>query len=144
MFDTHEMYEDETQKAQLYSETLPQKNNNHKLIFVNLLLAGTLLLGAFKYFEQTRVNNVDVKKQAVLGVSETIDDTELSDSELINILNTTDNMVQENLADSMKIVTSEASIKSKTFYTEEITRELDDRSGFKGKIAVVNQPADKF
>jgi len=133
MFNTDEMYANETQKAQLYSEILPQKQNNNKLIFINLLLGGALLFGAFKYFEQSSVNSVDVRKQAVLGVSETIDDTELSDDAFLN-----------SLTNSMELVTAESSIKSQTSYSKAIARELDDRSGFRGKIAVVNQSADKF
>ena len=143
MFNTDSDYSNAIQDAQIYTSA-PQKRNNNKLIFINLILGGVLLFGVFKYFEYSRINTVELKKQAVLGVSETIDDAELSDSELINILNTTDNMAQENLVNSMKMVTSESSIKSKTFYSEEIARELDDRSGFKGKIAVVNQPIEKF
>lgn len=143
MFNTDSDYSNAIQDAQIYTPA-SQKRNNSKLIFINLILGGVLLFGAFKYFEHSKVTTLPVSKQAVLGVSETIDDAELSDSELINILNGTDNMAQENLANSMKMVTSEPSIKSKAFYTEEIARELDDRSGFRGKIAVVNNPNDKF
>jgi len=39
----------------------------------------------------------------------------------------------------MKVLINEPSIQSKSSYTEAIARELDDKSGFRGKIAVVNQ-----
>jgi len=122
--------------AQLYTAT-ERKSSNKILLGFNLFFLAFLLYIAFNYFESTTSTfSLPVSKQAVLGVSETIDDSEFSNDKFMKILKATE---VETLQDSMKVLMNESTIKSKSSYTEAIARELDDKSGFRGKIAVVNQ-----
>ena len=99
-------------------------------------------------FSSLSLSSLPVSKQAVLGVSETVDNAEFSNDRLIKILEVIEvDSVHENekaysqneLQNSMKVLMNEPSIKSKSSYTEAIARELDDKNAFKGRIAVVKQ-----
>ncbi len=144
MFNTKNNYEDSKENTAV-DVTFPVKiNNNNTLIVVNFLLISLLTFSAFKYLQSN--TNIFIKtssaisKQAVLGVSETI-----KDDEFVNILKSNKaERVRKNSPTSMQIIMNEPSIQSKTSYTEAIARKLDDKSGFRGKIAVVNNTNDEF
>ncbi|CAA6804465.1 MAG: Unknown protein [uncultured Sulfurovum sp.] len=115
-----------------------------KWIIFNFLLV--LLLGIILFFylknETTFFSEFITEKRAVLGVTKTVDES-LSDEELIKILRVTDmevaskNTNESELRDSMMVLVNESSIKSQSSYTEAISRELDDKNGFKGRTVVV-------
>lgn len=147
MFDTDNKYTDAIQDAQIYTGST--KKTNKQIHLVNFLLLLLLAFVAFKYLNSNTNmflhSSSALKKQAVLGVSETIDDSQLDDAELVNILKGTPvETAKKNLPNSIQVIMNEPSIQSKASYTDEIARELDDKSGFRGKIAVVNNPNDEF
>ncbi len=151
MFDTDKKYTDAIQDAQIYTGST--KKTNKQIHLVNFLLLLLLAFVAFKYLNSNTNmflhSSSALKKQAVLGVSETIDDSQLDDAELVNILKgtpleTAHETAKKNLPNSIQVIMNEPSIQSKASYTDEIARELDDKSGFRGKIAVVNNPNDEF
>ena len=136
MFNTEEDYKNAVKNAQLHQREIKVKSK--KLLGFNLFFMVVLAYGSFIYLKsKSNTLSLSISKQAVLGVSETIDDTQLDNEELMNILNKTE---VDTLENSMKISEKESSIQSRSSYTEAIARELDDkRSGFRGKIAVANQ-----
>ncbi len=151
MFDTNNRYTDAIQDAQIYTSS--SKKTSKQIHLVNFLLLLLLAFVAFKYFNSNTnmflKSSSAVKKQAVLGVSETIDDSQLDNAELVNILkgtpvDTANERAKKNLPNSIQVIMNEPSIQSKASYTDAIARELDDKSGFRGKIAVVNNPNDEF
>ena len=136
MFNTEEDYENAIKNAQLHQREIKVKSK--KLLIFNLFFMVVLAYGSFIYLKnRNNTFSLPISKQAVLGVSETIDDSVLENDKLMDILNNTE---VDTLENSMKISEKESSIQSQSFYTEAIARELDDkRSGFRGKIAVANQ-----
>jgi len=135
MFNTEEDYENAIRNAQVYKRD--RKVKSGKLLSFNILFVAILAYASFTYLKShNHSTSLPISKQAVLGVSETIDDSEIDNEKLMNILNKTE---VDTLENSMKISVGESSIQSQSSYTEEIARELDDkRSGFRGRIAVVN------
>jgi len=135
MFNTEEDYENAIKNAQFYKRD--EKVKSGKLLSFNLLFVVILMYVGFTYLKNHNTrSSLPISKQAVLGVSETIDDSQIENEKLMNILNKTE---VDTLENSMKISVGESSIQSQSSYTEEIARELDDkRSGFRGRIAVVN------
>ena len=122
--------------AQVYTSVETKSSNGKSLVVIFLFLA---LLGyaTFTYFQDSGSTfSLPVSQQAVLGVSETVDDSELANEKLMEVLKGT--KVDE-LQNSMKVLINEPSIQSKSSYTEAIARVLDDKSGFRGRIVVVNQ-----
>ena len=136
MFNTEDDYANAIKNAQVYKSD--KKVKSGKLLTVNVLFLAILAYASFTYLKTyNHSSSLPISKQAVLGVSEIIDDSQLEDEKLIDILNNTE---VDSVEDSMKISVAESSIKSEPSYTEMITRELDDkRSCFRGRIAVVNQ-----
>ena len=136
MFNTEEDYENAIRNAQVYKRD--RKVKSGKLLSFNLLFLAILAYVSFTYLKtHNHSSSLSISKKAVLGVSETIDDPQIDDEGLIDILNNTE---VDRVEDSMKISVVESSIKSEPSYTEAIARELDDRrSGFRGRIAVVNK-----
>ena len=136
MFNTEEDYKNAVKNAQLHQREIKVKSK--KLLGFNLFFMVVLAYGSFIYLKnRSNTLSLPISKQAVLGVSETIDDAQLDNEELMNILNKTE---VDTLENSMKISEKESSIQNQSYYTEAIARELDDkRSGFRGKIAVANQ-----
>jgi len=131
MFSSEKDYDNAIKNAQLHREDIKIKSG--KSLTLNLILMAILGYVGFIYLQSSK-NSLSVSKQAVLGVSETIDDSKIDNEKLMNILK--DNGIEN----SMKTLSETSSIKSQPSYAEAITRELDDkRRGFKGKIAVVNQ-----
>ncbi len=127
MFNKEDVYLNATKDAQIYT-SVAIKSRNKKIIIVNVLLFA-FLASATLYYVQ---NNTNVfSKKAVLGVSETIDFIEENENEK--------KYTQGDLSNSMKVLMTEPTIKSKSSYSEAIARELDDKSGFRGRIAVVKQ-----
>ena len=123
MFNKEDAYLNATKDAQIYT-SVAIKSRNKKIIIVNVLLFA-FLASATLYYVQ---NNTNVfSKKAVLGVSETIDFIEENEKKY----------TQGDLSNSMKVLMTEPTIKSKSSYSEAIARELDDKSGFRGRIAVV-------
>ena len=119
---------------------MEKKSSTKKLLILNFLVLAILGYLSFSYLQNTSNSvTLPVSKQAVLGVSETVDDLELSDVRLMEILKGTEIDSVNDLEASMKVLINEPSIQSKSSYTEAIARELDDKSGFKGRIAVVKE-----
>jgi len=136
MFNTEKDYSNSIKDAQIYKSETNLKSK--KLLMVNVLFVAILAYASFTYLKShNNSSSLPISKQAVLGVSETIDDSQLSNDKLMAILK---NREVDTLENSMKVSVGKSSIQSQSSYTEAITRELDDkRSGFRGKIAVVNQ-----
>jgi len=134
MFNSEKDYDNAIKNAQLHRGDIKTKSG--KLLTLNLILMAVLGYAGFLYLQSSK-NSLPVSKQAVLGVSETIDDAQMDNEKLMHILKDRED---NSIKNSMKTLSVNSSIKSQPSYTEAITRELDDkRSGFKGKIAVVNQ-----
>ena len=132
MFNTNNDYSEAVQKAQLYAQP-EEKSDNKKLILMNMVLVLVLMFALVKYLDNNRdifggTNGLPISKQAVLGVSETIEEGEM----------------QTNEYQMMEVFTPTSSIKSQASYTKAISKELDDRSGFRGKIAVVSNSEEKL
>lgn len=142
MFNKEDDYYDAIKGAQLYTTDV-KRSSNIKLTIFNVLLFTLLAYVTFDYlksstniFSNSSLASLPVSKQAVLGVSETIDDSTF----LIESINQNEKSYSQNeLQNSMKVLMSEPIIQSKSSYTEGLVRELDDKSGFRGRIAVVNQ-----
>jgi len=136
MFNTEEDYENAIKDAQLHQREI--KVSSKKLLGFNLFFMLVLSYGSFIYLKnRNNTFSLPISKQAVLGVSETIDDAQIENEKLMDILNKTE---VDTLENSIKISAKKSSIQSQSFYTEAISRELDEkRSGFRGKIAVANQ-----
>jgi len=154
MFKNEDDYFNAIKDAQLYTDTVT-KLSHKKMIMLNFLLVGLLSYATFHYLQNnTNIfssSSLPVSKQAVLGVSETVDDSESSNARLMEILKSENiNLIKEkgksysenDLKNSMKVLMNEPSIQSKSSYTDAIARELDDKSGFRGRIAVVNQETE--
>jgi len=134
MFSSEKDYDNAIKNAQLHREDIKIKSG--KSLTLNLILMAILGYVGFIYLQSSK-NSLSVSKQAVLGVSETIDDSKIDNEKLMNILK---DRKDNGIENSMKTLSETSSIKSQPSYAEAITRELDDkRRGFKGKIAVVNQ-----
>ncbi len=132
MFNTNNDYSEAVQKAQLYAQP-EEKRDNKKMLLINMVLVVVLMFALLKYLDNNRnilerTNGLPISKQAVLGVSETIEEGEM----------------QTNVYQMMEVVTPTSSIKSQASYPKAITKELDDRSGFRGKIAVVSNSEEKL
>ncbi|CAA6814391.1 MAG: Unknown protein [uncultured Sulfurovum sp.] len=118
-------------------------SSNLKLVIVNFLLI--LVLGIITFFylknETSFFSDLFSKKEAVLGVSETISEAEMSDEELIRVLKISneDEINDLVLRNAMKVLVNESSIKSQSSYTKEIARELEDKQGFQGRVIIVKQ-----
>lgn len=146
MFNQEDDYLNATKDAQIYT-SVAMKSNNKKLIILNFVLLAVLGYLAFNYLEKgnnlfssLETELLPVSEQAVLGVSEVVDTSVLSDDKLIQILRVTEvDLLEEEFHNSMKILMNEPSIQSKSSYTEAISRELDDKSGFRGRITVVKK-----
>ena len=136
MFNTEKDYANAIKNAQIHALS-EKKSSNKNLLMVNFLFLAFLGYASFSYLKSNSNEfSLPMFKQAVLGVSETIDDSELVDNRLMNVLKVKEAGI---LQDSMKVLVSEPFIQSKSSYTEAIARVLDDKSGFKGRIAIVNQ-----
>lgn len=154
MFNREDDYLDAIRGAQVYS-TDETKSNNIKLTIFNILLLSILAYLTLIYLKNnTNIysslveSSLPISKQAVLGVSETVDESEFSNDRLMEILKTTEvdsleqsekSYSQNELQNSMKVLMSEPVIQSKSSYTEGLARELDDKSGFRGKISVAKK-----
>ena len=135
MFNTEQDYENAIKNAQVYKRDTKVKSKS--LLVINMVFVAILAYASFSYIKNHNSSSLPISKQAVLGVSETIDDSQLDNDKLMDILNNTE---VDTLENSMKISIGKSSIQSQASYTEAISRELDDkRSGFRGRIAVVNQ-----
>ena len=136
MFNTEKDYENAIKNAQVYRGD--EKEKSGKLLPFNLLFVAILAYVGFTYLKtHNQSSSLPISKQAVLGVSETIDDSVLDDDKLIDILK---DVEVDSVENSMKISVGKSSIQSQSSYTEAIARELDDKkSGFRGRIAIVNQ-----
>jgi len=135
MFNTEQDYENAIKNAQVYKRDTKVKSKS--LLVINMVFVAILAYASFSYIKNHNSSSLPISKQAVLGVSETIDDSQLDNDKLMDILNNTE---VDTLENSMKISIGKSSIQSQSSYTEAISRELDDkRSGFRGRIAVVNQ-----
>jgi len=133
MFNSKKDYENAIKNAQLH-----RKVKSRKLLMFNILFMVVLASFSFVYLKNSKdLSSLMTNKQAVLGVSETVDDSQINNEKLMHILK--DRKVN-GVENSMKMLSENSTIQSQTSYTEAIARELDDkRNGFKGKIAVVNQ-----
>ena len=136
MFNTEEDYENAIKNAQVYRRD--EKENSGKLLAFNLLFMAILAYASFLYLKShNNSSSLPTNKQAVLGVSETIDNSQIDNDKLMNILNETE---VDSLENSIEVSVGKSSIQSQSSYTEAIARELDDkRRGFRGRIVVVNQ-----
>ena len=121
--------------AQVYTST-ETKLSTKKLLISNFIFLALLGYVTFNYLQSNNTFSLPVFKQAVLGVSETVDDSSLRNDRLMEIIKGKEVIAVPN---SMKVLITEPTIQSKSSYTEAIARLLDDKSGFKGRIAVVNQ-----
>ena len=121
--------------AQVYSSS-ERKSTNKKLLILNFLFLTIFVYAVFTYSQSNATTFSFPKfKQAVLGVSEIIDDLPLANDRLMDILKGID---FDKLEDSKKVLMPEPLIQSKSSYTEAIGRELDENSAFKDKIIVNN------
>ncbi len=156
MFNNDEEYLNATRDAKInrYKENILTKDEQsfNKGVFLNLFIIVILVsFGVLFYKKQTDFFPKKAHTTAVLGVSKTIDDSEFSDEELLKILKVTEvDMLEEsrkedesheltNLANSMQVLVNESTIQSPSSYSDAIARELDDKSGFKGRIVVVKK-----
>ncbi len=146
MFNQDDEYINATKDAQIYSSKVSDKRDRG-FIILNFLLLIFLLYTLFYYIDNNS-NIFSKSKQAVLGVSEIVDDSALSNERLMEILKETEvdsveeekvDYLHSELQNSMKVLIGDSSIKSKSSYTEAIARELDDKRGFKGKVVVVKK-----
>lgn len=131
--------------------TYVQKSPSKKIWrILNIVSVAVFVYFIFAYIknETTMFSNLSSSKQAVLGVSETVDENGLTEEELIKILRVTEYTDEEKSAkqnaieasvNSMKVLMSEPSIQSQTSYSQEINRELDDKDDYKGRLVVVKQ-----
>lgn len=127
MFKKEDDYFNAIKHAQIYA-SVETKSSNNKSLVVKFFFLACVGYATFTYLQNSSNSfSLPATKQAVLGVSETVDDSELA-------------VVVSN---SMKVLISEPSIQSKSSYTEAISRVLDDKSGFRGRIAVVNQDDER-
>jgi signal recognition particle subunit SEC65 len=145
MFNKEDEYLNATRDAQLY-KAISTKSSNNKLMILNIFLLFLLGFATFIYlqhntniFSSSSLSSLPLSEQAVLGVSETVDDFDISNKELMKILNSAEiDALKENeqkysqldLQNSMKILINESSIRSKSSYTDAIVRELEDKSSF--------------
>jgi len=118
MFNREKDYENAIKNAQMHRGDIKTKSG--KSLALNLIFMAILGYASFFYLQSSKnAISLHTTKQAVLGVSETIDDSQMDNEKLMHILK------------DRKVNGVDKSL---------IQRELDDkRSGFKGKIAVVNQ-----
>lgn len=135
MFNTDKDYFNSIKHAQVHNSI--KKESSNKLLVFNLLLLSVIGYMTYSSFVGTQSQfSLSSLKQGVLGVSETVDDSEINQEKLMKILKDSESTTIPN---SMKVLTSKTSIQSKSAYTEDLATVLDDndRSGFKGRIAVV-------
>lgn len=150
MFKNHkDEYLNATEDARIntYKE---ESRSNTKWIIINFLIVLTLAYFLFAYLksETTLISEFLPTKKAVLGVSRTVDDTGLSDEELMKILKVTSDELepkssstdsQYELSNSMKLLTREPMIKAPSSYTKAISREVGDKHRSNGRIVVVKK-----
>jgi hypothetical protein len=141
MFNTEEDYFNATKYAEIYRSSEIKSSSNKLLIFnfISLALLGYM---TFSYLESDKnIFSEPVVKEAVLGVSETVDGSKFANEKFVEVLK---GIEVETLQNSMKVLMNESTIRSQSSYPEAISTVLDDRSGFKGRIAVVNQKEVSF
>lgn len=134
MFKNDNNYINTIKNTQTYS-TLSKKTSNKKIMILNLSLVTLLGYLSFNYINKPS-KSLPAVKQAVLGVYEVYDDSQSKNDTGMKTLKVTQDMIPQN---TIKVLVAKSSIQSKSSYTEAISRKLDDKSGFKGRIAVVNQ-----
>jgi len=150
MFNREDEYLKATRDAQVHVVE-EGRGINVKLILINMVLLVTLISLVFLYLKKDSngiSNEFSGQKVAVLGVSYTSSKSEFSDDELIGILNDVevDKVVETpvahnnaNLYDAMSQLVDDSSVKSQSMYSDAISRELDDKHKFKGKVVVVKK-----
>lgn len=121
-------YSDNTKQIQIQTH---RKDNFHNftLIVSNLLAISFLTYFVFFYMknEVNLLSEASIPAQAVLGVSETIEQKPTVEEEYA-----------EYAPNTMKVIMYDKVIQSEPSYSEGIARELDDKSGVKGRIVLVN------
>ena len=154
MFDnSEEIYREATRHAQINVDEEAKLKSNKK-VFLSTFLICTIGYFGFHYVqnETTVLNSFLSTKTAVLGATKTADNAEESDIEFLKILNLSEvDSVKEqsqlslpvssqslvHLNDSMKVLVSETNIKSVSSYTEAISRELEDKNEYQGRVIIV-------
>jgi len=82
MFNTEKDYENAIKNAQFYKSD--EKVKSGKLLSLNLLFVAILAYAGFNYLKShNHSSSLPISKQAVLGVSETIDDSQVDDEKLM-------------------------------------------------------------
>lgn len=121
-------YSGNTKQIQIQTH---RKDNFHNftLIVSNLLAISFLTYFVFFYMknEVNLLSEASIPAQAVLGVSETIEQKPTVEEEYA-----------EYAPNTMKVIMYDKVIQSEPSYSEGIARELDDKSGVKGRIVLVN------
>ena len=150
MFNREDEYLKATRNAQVHIVE-DNRGMNFKLILINIVVLSTLVALVFWYLKKdVEMNNSGLagQKVAVLGVSYTSSKAEFSDDELIGLLDNVevDKVVEKpvahnnaNLYDAMNQLVEGSSVKSQSMYSDAISRELDDKHKFKGKVVVVKK-----
>lgn len=119
-----------TKKSDIQITTFNKDNSHNITLIVSNLLAISFLTYFVFFYMKNEVNllsNTSVShSQAVLGVSEVAPSSETNGEE-----------GSEYVANTMEVTRNDKTIQSEPSYSEGIARELDDKSGFKGKVVVV-------
>jgi hypothetical protein len=119
-----------TENNDLHIRTFSKDSSHNITLIVSNLLAISFLTYFVFFYMKNEVNllsNTSVShSQAVLGVSE-----------VAEVSGTKTEQDNEYAVNTMEVTRYDKTIQSEPSYSEGIARELDDKSGFKGKVVVV-------
>jgi len=154
MYDnSEEIYREATRYAQVNVDAEAKLKSNRRVVLSTFLIC-TMGYFGFNYVqnETTLLNSLTPSKTTVLGVTKTADNAEESDVAFLKVLNSSEvdsvkeqsqlslpvsQQSLEHLNDSMKVLVSETNIQSASSYTEAISRELEDKNEYQGRVIVV-------
>jgi len=137
MFNSDYDYKKATELARVntYADV---KSINGKLVVANLVLLALLGYLGFSYM-QNEINGFSLVKSYktnVLGVSQTVENNEYTDKELLKLLKVVD---VENVKNTMKLVVNNTSIKSQTSYTDDISKEIEMQNNKNYHVIIVKR-----
>jgi hypothetical protein len=118
-----------TDKLDVHITTFYKDNSHNITLIVSNLLAISFLTYFVFFYMKNEVNllsNTSTHSQAVLGVSEVAETSSANRDD-----------GYEYGINTMEVTRNDKTIQSEVFYSDGISRELDDKSGFKGKVVVV-------
>jgi len=152
MFNKEDDYSKATKHARV-NTYVENDSSNIKWTIINFLLVSLIAYSLFSYLknETTYLSDFFPLKKSVLGVSERVDEHDLSDEELMKILKVTFDEreattakedSQKELTNLMSVLVNESAIKSPSSYTKAISRELDDENSYSEARMVVVKKGD--